>query len=124
MTKKNENHPLIKEIDNILLKQGRSFDSAIREYRVTQMDLENTDNERVNDKKWVDRFKKYRSRISSNTKSKPYAELLKLKEFFESKNIIKAAPLLHLVDDPKMDEIMKKLSKKIKEEINCSEQEL
>lgn len=113
---KDTNSPLLQKLDGLLAKQGMSFESAVREYRVSVF-KEIAADEKKDATNWVDKFKKYRSRISENTKAKPYQELSKLCEYLQGQDLIKPAPLLHLVDDPAMDSIIVKLSKKIREEV-------
>lgn len=110
------NNTLLQELDILLAKQGKSFESAVREYRASVVE-EITADESMDEKRWIEKFKKYRSRLDKNTKAKPYQELSKLRNYLQGQDIIKPAPLLHLVDDPAMDSIIVKLSKKIREEV-------
>lgn len=110
------NNTLLQELDSLLAKQGKSFESAVREYRASVI-TEITADELKDEKRWIERFKKYRTRLDENTKAKPYQKLSKLRDYLQGQNLIKPAPLLHLVDDPAMDSIIVKLSKKIREEV-------
>lgn len=109
---KNSSISILDEIDEILVKQGKSFESAVREYRAATV-KEIEPNEAVAENHYVGKFKKYRSRISDDTKAKPYQELLKLRDYLNGQKTFKAAPLLHLVDDSAMDKAIQKLSKDI-----------
>ncbi len=110
------NNTLLQELGSLLAKQGKSFESAVREYRASVI-TEITADESKDEKRWIERFKKYRPRLDENTKARPYQELSELRDYLQGQNLIKPAPLLHLVDDPAMDSIIVKLSKKIREEV-------
>lgn len=110
------NNTLLQELKDLLAKQGKSFERAVREYRASVIE-EITADESTDEKRWIEKFKKYRTRLDENTKAKPYQELSKLRDYLQGQDIIKPAPLLHLVDDPAMDSIIVKLSKKIREEV-------
>ncbi|PWJ68285.1 MULTISPECIES: hypothetical protein [unclassified Fibrobacter] len=110
------NNTLLQELDSLLAKQGKSFESAVREYRASVI-TEITADESMDEKRWIEKFKKYRTRLDENTKAKPYQELSKLRDYLQGQNLIKPAPLLHLVDDSRTDFDIKKISIEIRKQI-------
>ena len=111
---------LLKEIDRILHKNGKSFNSAVREYHGVCCDSDEYKDESKDEAdRWVNNFKKYRLRINEKTKGKPYYELSKFLGFLKKDHPIHPQPLLTLVednDDPICKE-MKDLSSKIYQQI-------
>lgn len=71
-TKKNPKHPLLEEIDSLLDKSGKSFNSAVREYHGWCVENNKFDDDSESEaKRLEEKFKKYRSRINGSPKAKP-----------------------------------------------------
>lgn len=117
-TKKNPKHPLLEEIDRLLVQRKISFNSAVREYHGWCADNDKCDDDSESEaKRWEENFKKYRSRIGNSQKSKSYRELSEFLQFLKGEILVQPQPLLNLVKDDPIGEEMKKLSSKIREQI-------
>lgn len=119
-TDKKSNHPLLAEINDILEKKGQPFDSAVKDFHSHCFSKDECEDEsKSEDRKWIEKFKKYRLRIGStkSPKAKPYRELEKLRDYLKDEVKISPQPLLRLVDDDPICDLMEKLSPKIRERI-------
>ncbi len=122
-TEKSSNHPLLREIDSLLAKNEKSFGSAVREYHGWCADHGECENDSQKEaKKWVEKFKKYRSRLGDDPKSLPYLELSKFLQYLKDECPVQPQPLLDLVQDDPIGEEMKRLSAKIREQIIAEEE--
>lgn len=122
-TKKNPKHPLLEEIDSLLDKSGKSFNSAVREYHGWCVENNKCDDDSESEaKRLEEKFKKYRSRINGSPKAKPLRELSEFLQFLKGEVLIQSQPLLDLVNDDPICEEMKKLSPKIREQIIVEEE--
>lgn len=120
-TDKKSKHPLLAEIDGILEKNGMPFDSAVKDFHAHCFSNgECDDGSKNEDRKWIEKFKKYRLRIGS-PKAKPYRELEKLRDYLKDEVKISTQPLLRLVDNDPICKVMEKLSPKIRERIKFEE---
>ncbi len=116
--KENPAFSLLKEIDSLLDKSGKSFGSAVREYHGWCVENNRCDDDSKSETdRWVEKFKKYRSRIGKEAKGKPYSELSKFLNFLKKDILVQPQPLLNLVKGDPICEEMKKLSSKIREQI-------
>ncbi len=123
-TKKNSKHPLRKEIEKLLAQSGKSFDSKVREYHGWCVDNHKCeDDSKSESKRWIDKFKKYRSRIKNDPSSKPYRELSEFLQYLKGEVFVQPQPILHLVQDDPIGEEMKKLSARIREQIIAEEED-
>lgn len=122
-TDKKPKHWLIAEIDSILGKRGKSFDSAVRDFHSYCCDNQLCEDDSIDESnRWVEKFKKYRLRIDQNKKAKPYRELEKFRDYLKEENKISPQPLLHLVENDPICNIMKKLSTKIRTQIESEKE--
>lgn len=116
-TDKKSKHPLLAEIDDILEKKGQPFDSAVKDFHSHCVSKDECEDEsKSEDRKWIEKFKKYRLRIGS-PKAKPYRELEKLRDYLKGEIKISPQPLLRLVEGDPICDLMEKLSPKIRERI-------
>jgi len=117
-TEKSSKPHLLEKIDNLLAKNEKSFSSAVREYHGWCADHGECDDDSESEaKKWVEKFKKYRSRLGDDPKSQPYLELSKFLQYLKGESPVQPQPLLDLVQDDPIGEEMKRLSARIREQI-------
>ncbi len=117
-TRKDTENSLLKEIDRRLAKSGKSFGSAIREYHGWSNDHgECNDDSESEARRWVEKFKKYRSRLGDDPESQSYRELSKFLQYLKDESPIQPQPLLDLVQNDPICEEMKRLSATIREQV-------
>lgn len=122
-TEKSFKSHLLEEIDRLLAQKKVSFNSAIREYHGWCADNDKCDDDSESEaKRWEENFKKYRSRVGSSPRAKPYRELSEFLQYLKGEVFVQPQPLLHLVQDDPIGEEMKKLSARIREQIIAEEE--
>lgn len=138
ISKKQPEHPLVQKIDALLKKQGITFNNAVKKYHgycvdhnlYDAIDEPKTLNRKINEQrkysdeeKWVEKFKKFRTRIHTKKENLAYQHLKNFYEYLLGQGIVHPQPLLNLVENDPICEAMKKASKKIYQEIQDSDDE-
>lgn len=126
----------MQKIDVLLKKQGITFNNAVKKYHgycvdhnlYDAIDEPKTLNRKINEQrkysdeeKWVEKFKKFRTRIHTKKENLAYQWLKKLYEYLLGQDIVHPQPLLNLVENDPICQAMKKASKAIFQQIQDNE---
>ena len=134
ISKKQPKHPLVQKIDALLKKQGITFNNAVEKYHGycvnhnlydaihdTSSRKSNGQKKYSDEEKWVEKFKKFRTRIHTKKENLAYQWLKKLYEYLLGQDIVHPQPLLNLVENDPICQAMKKASKAIFQKIQDNE---